>query len=263
MKWPLLMLAVFLGACAPRIQPPGPGPATPALTAEHLLMDDGAVLPLRVWRPDGEPRAVVLALHGFNDYSKAFEEPAKRLASHGIVTYAFDQRGFGETPHRGVWPGEMRMIEDLRIAAGLIREENPGRPLYLMGESMGGAVIMAACTADPPIAADGYVLAAPAVWGREAQGARHRVGDVEGPVKLAIEIRVLELPHRRDVGEPDGACVARAAPVNDERVVGNVCGQDPRRAWELRVRRVGRPPDRPLREIQLRARREGRWNQPR
>jgi alpha-beta hydrolase superfamily lysophospholipase len=134
-------------------------------------MDDGAVLPLRVWRPDGEPRAVVLALHGFNDYSKAFEEPAKRLASHGIVTYAFDQRGFGETPHRGVWPGEMRMIEDLRIAAGLIREENPGRPFYLMGESMGGAVIMAACTADPPIAADGYVLAAPAVWGREAQGA--------------------------------------------------------------------------------------------
>ncbi len=99
--------------------------------------------------------------------------------------------------------------------------------------------------------------------GREAQGARHRVGDVEWPVKLAIDTRVLELPHRRDVGEPDGACVARAAPVNDERVVGNVCGQDPRRAWELRVRRVGRPPDRPLREIQLRARREGRWNQPR
>lgn len=164
------MLAVFLGACAPRIQPPGPGPATPAITAGHLLMEDGAMLPLRVWRPSGEPRAVVLAVHGFNDYSKAFEAPAGHWAAQGIATYAFDQRGFGETPHRGVWPGESRMIEDLRIAAALVRQENPGRPLYLVGESMGGAVIMAAAAAKPPVEADGYVLAAPALWGRESQG---------------------------------------------------------------------------------------------
>jgi len=166
------MLAVFLGACAPRIQPPGPGPATPAIAADHLLMEDGAVLPLRVWKPAGEqPRAVVLALHGFNDYSRAFEDPAVHWATQGIATYAFDQRGFGETPYRGVWPGEARMIEDLRIAATLVRQENPGRPFYLLGESMGGAVIMAAAAADPPVQADGYILAAPAIWGRETQGA--------------------------------------------------------------------------------------------
>lgn len=165
------MLAVFLGACAPRIQPPGPGPATPAIVADHLLMEDGAALPLRVWRPSGAPQAVVLALHGFNDYSKAFEAPSEHWATRGIVTYAFDQRGFGETPHRGVWPGESRMIEDLRIAAALVRQENQGLPLYLLGESMGGAVIMAAAAAEPPVRADGYILAAPAVWGRETQGA--------------------------------------------------------------------------------------------
>ena len=80
----LLMLAAFLGACAPRLQPPGPGRAAPAIAADHLVMDDGAKLPLRVWKPAGEPRAVILALHGFNDYSKAFEEPAKRWTALGI-----------------------------------------------------------------------------------------------------------------------------------------------------------------------------------
>jgi alpha-beta hydrolase superfamily lysophospholipase len=164
------MLAAFLSACAPRIQPPGPGPTTPAITADRLVMDDGTALPMRVWRPAGEPRATILALHGFNDYSKAFEDPAKRWTALGLSVYAYDQRGFGETDHRGIWPGETRMIEDLRIAANLVRQDNPGRPLYLLGESMGGAVVMAASLADPPVTADGYVLAAPAVWGRDTQG---------------------------------------------------------------------------------------------
>ena len=166
----LLMLAVFLSACAPRLQPPGPGPAEPAIAADHLLMDDGATLPLRVWKPAGTPTAAILALHGFNDYSKAFEEPAKPLMARGISVYAYDQRGFGETVYRGMWAGEKRMIDDLRIAAELVRRENPARPLYLMGDSMGAAVVMAAAAADPPVAADGYILAAPAVWGRDSQG---------------------------------------------------------------------------------------------
>jgi alpha-beta hydrolase superfamily lysophospholipase len=165
-----VMLAFFLGACAPRIQPPGPGPATPALTAETLTMEDGAKLPLRVWRPGSPPRAVILALHGINDYSRAFEAPAAHWAAQGIATYAFDQRGFGATDHRGIWPGEARMIEDLRLAALLVRREQPGVPLYVLGESMGGAIVMAAAADDRPVEADGYILVAPAVWGRETQG---------------------------------------------------------------------------------------------
>src|SRR5947209_1387660 len=50
--------------------------ATPQLTDTALIMSDGARLPVRRWLPpgdrNGEPRAVILALHGFNDYSKSF-----------------------------------------------------------------------------------------------------------------------------------------------------------------------------------------------
>ena len=67
---------------------------TPATTSA----DDGATLPLKSWLPDGKPKAVILALHGFNDYSNAFKDSGEEWAKHGIATFAYDQRGFGAAP---------------------------------------------------------------------------------------------------------------------------------------------------------------------
>ncbi len=163
-------IAILLGACAPRLQPLEPDARAPAIEDDRLVMTDGVELPLRRWLPEGPPKAVILALHGFNDYSNAFDEPAKAWADSGIATYAYDQRGFGATPHRGLWAGEERMMRDLRAAARLVRERHPGAPFYLLGDSMGGALIMASAAAPDPPEADGLILVAPAVWGREAQG---------------------------------------------------------------------------------------------
>ncbi len=166
----VLAMLFLLGACAPRLQPPGTDDVAPALRDDAVVMNDGSALPLRHWLPEGEPRAVILALHGFNYYSHAFEAPAVLWAAHGIATFAYDQRGFGATRHRGLWAGEERMIEDLRATAALLRARYPTTPLYLLGESMGGAVVMAAATSNDPPTTDGVILAAPAVWGRETQG---------------------------------------------------------------------------------------------
>ena len=122
--------------------------------------------PLRSWYPDGEASAVILALHGFNDYSKAFTEPAADWAEAGIITYAYDQRGFGAGPNPGLWAGSEVLTDDLTDAARAIKARHPELPLYLLGESMGGAVIMTALASDNPPPADGVVLAAPAVWAR-------------------------------------------------------------------------------------------------
>jgi alpha-beta hydrolase superfamily lysophospholipase len=62
------------------------------------------------------------------------------------------------------------MMEDLREAATLLRARYPTTPLYLLGESMGGSVVMAAAASTDPPPADGLILAAPAIWGRETQG---------------------------------------------------------------------------------------------
>jgi acylglycerol lipase len=147
----------------------GQNPAVPRFTADAFVTSDGARLPLRVWRPSGEVKAVILALHGFNDYSNAFAGPGTALTYRGIATYAYDQRGFGAAPLRGRWVGREQLAADVAAASRILRARYPGVPLYLLGESMGGAVATVAMTADDVAArpaVDGLILVAPAVWSR-------------------------------------------------------------------------------------------------
>ncbi len=169
----LLLLALLAGCATPQVQPRGERPTAPRLEAGRVVTADGAALPLSVWRPEGGPRAVVLALHGFNDYRRAFDAVGAHLAARGFVTYAYDQRGFGATAHRGVWPGVEVLVDDAGTAAALLHRQHPGRPVFLLGESMGGAVAMS-LLADTPGAADGAVLVAPAVWGRSTMNPLQR-----------------------------------------------------------------------------------------
>ena len=157
-----------LGACAPRVEVPGPILVEPVLRDYFFHAADGTALPFRVWMPaDATPRAVIVALHGFNDYGNFFAMPGEYLSERGITSYAYDQRGFGATSKAGLWPGAAALKDDLRAFARLVRTRHPNTPLYLLGESMGGAVVLAAA-ADAPFEAEGAILSAPAVWGRIA-----------------------------------------------------------------------------------------------
>ena len=161
-----LLVTLLLAACAPVTVPPGTALQPPRLAQEHVIARDGTRLPMTVWPAKGGERAVFIALHGFNDYSNAFADPAKFWARHGITTYAYDQRGFGATVQRGYWPGTEALTRDLKDVVSLVAARHAGQPLYLVGESMGGAVVMAAMADPDAPAVDGLILAAPAVWGR-------------------------------------------------------------------------------------------------
>ena len=157
----------MLSGCASEFASPGAAIRPSAMTTEFFVMRDGAKLPLRAWLPAGRPDTVVLALHGFNDSRDAWEMPAPDFAAAGIAVYAPDQRGFGEAPGRGFWPGASTLVDDAADMSAALRSRHPGTRLILMGESMGGAVLMLLATGAQRPAADGYVLLAPAVWGRE------------------------------------------------------------------------------------------------
>lgn len=172
MSVPLLMVLTAAG-CAPVVMAAGLSTVETALADDVLVMADGARLPLRAWLPENAPpRAVVLGLHGFGDHSgNAFDVPAPLLNAAGVAVYAYDQRGFGAAPHRGYWAGTPTLVADAVAAARLVRARHPGVPLYMMGESMGVAVLLVAAALPRPPPVDGYVLLAPAVRGRATMGA--------------------------------------------------------------------------------------------
>lgn len=165
----LLASLLLLGACSTMaVQGPAQPPAGyrgPYIGGDVVASFDGALLGLTKWETKGEPWAVIVALHGMNDYSNAFHLAAPWWAEQGVTTYAYDQRGFGRSPGRGIWAGEELMVEDLRTVVALARAKHPNALIAVAGESMGGAVAAAAFASDRPPAADRLILLAPAVWG--------------------------------------------------------------------------------------------------
>ena len=174
----LIGMLVLSGCAAPFVQ-------TPLLPPERqiasrmddtgFVMRDGAVLPYLHWLPDeAEPWAVVVALHGVNDSRAAFRLAGPWWAERGIATYAYDQRGFGDAPGRGLWPGGL-MADDLDQVVALVRTRHPEALIAVAGESMGGAVAITAFASESPPAADRLVLLAPAVWGWSSQPLLYRL----------------------------------------------------------------------------------------
>ena len=164
-RW-LLLFPFLLAGCAPDFTPAGDARQPPMIGDEMLTARDGVQLPLRRWEAEGKPRAVIVALHGMSDYSNAFDVPGKVWAKQGITTVAYDQRGFGRNVPAGLWAGADTMRADLSDAVAAARTRYPGVPVYALGESMGGAVVLTALASATPPAADGVILVAPAVWSR-------------------------------------------------------------------------------------------------
>lgn len=142
----------------------------PALAEGVFVSFDGARLGMQSWLPAdhgwaAEPKAVIAAIHGMSDYSEAFFLAGPYWAERGYAVYAFDQRGFGRSPQRGVWPDHGVMMGDIAYFVAALRAEHPGKEVVLLGHSMGGAAALASLRSATPPDIDRLVLVAPAVWG--------------------------------------------------------------------------------------------------
>lgn len=161
----VLAAALLLQACVAERLAPGPGPAAPGFIDEtHWQSSDGFVLAFSAWRTPA-PSTVIVALHGMNDYGRFISDAATYWQSQGITTYAYDQRGFGRTEGNGRWPGHDVMASDASTFIALVRARHPQARVYLLGESMGGAVATLAAARGDRQPADGLILVSPAYWG--------------------------------------------------------------------------------------------------
>jgi alpha-beta hydrolase superfamily lysophospholipase len=174
--------------------------------------------------PDGqEPSAVIIGLHGMNDYANTFYLSGPWFAERGVATYAYDARGFGRSPQRGVWGGERLMTEDLRTAVIVARREHPNAKIIVIGDSMGAATAMATFGEDnaPPI--DRLVLVAPAVWGWST---------LPDQYALALWVGAHTFPWRA-VEPPRNVVRNRVASDNREALLQ--AGRAPHMLWRTRI----------------------------
>ena len=102
----------------------------------------GMRLYCRSW-PLAAPRAGLIALHGLGDHSGLYPMIGETLVGRGIAVLTPDLRGNGRSPgQRGYIDAWADLREDLGRLVERTRAEAPGRPLYLLGMSLGGLVVL-------------------------------------------------------------------------------------------------------------------------
>lgn len=119
-------------------------------------------VPCRAWLPKSLPKVVLVCVHGLGLNSASFEQFGRQMSTVGVATYAVDVRGFG------TWmklKGKDNMdftacISDVEKTLKLLRTAYPKVPIYILGESMGGAIALRV-TAEHPELIDGLISAVP------------------------------------------------------------------------------------------------------
>jgi len=116
-------------------------------------------------------RAAIVVLHGICEHSGRLDELTQGLAERGFSTFAVDLRGHGRSEDA---PGgrEGRRVhverfddylEDVERALAWARAEEPGKPLFLFGHSMGGLIVLRYGLLNPDTGVTGLIAASPAL----------------------------------------------------------------------------------------------------
>jgi acylglycerol lipase len=130
-------------------------------TTSSLAANDGTRLLLRHWAATGNPWASVLLIHGVGEHSGRYERTAGLFARAGIDVIAFDLRGHGASGGpRGDVERWTDYLDDLELVLGQVRLAADGRPVALVGHSMGGLLCTDFVLSDRPMP-DLLVLSAP------------------------------------------------------------------------------------------------------
>lgn len=104
-------------------------------------------LPLIGWLvKEGDPKAIVLCIHGLGLNNTSFASFGKEMSKRGFSVYAIDVRGFGswQTVQGEEDVGFNAAIIDLSAVIDQLKVLYPNKPVFLLGESMGGGIALRA-----------------------------------------------------------------------------------------------------------------------
>lgn len=184
-------------------------------TSADLTSRDGTRLRIRRWAPVGTPWAGLLIVHGLGEHGGRYERTATILAAAGIEAWAIDLRGAGESDGRRAdvasWSD---FLDDVEVGLATLRSTAEGRPVVLLGHSMGGLIAVEYAEGERP-QPDLLVLSSPALdavapgWQRTAAPI---LGRLLPTLALANPWRVEDLSH-----DPAWQAAVIADPLNVTR----------------------------------------------
>ncbi len=128
------------------------------------------------WLPDEEPKAVLLIAHGLGEHSGRYGNVVDHLIPLGYAVYALDHVGHGRSEGPRTYVERFAdYTTTLKTYEGMVRDWQPGKPVFLLGHSMGG-VIAAAYALQHQDGLAGLVLSAAAL----------DTGDAAPPIVAAL-----------------------------------------------------------------------------
>jgi acylglycerol lipase len=108
----------------------------------QLESSDGFVLACRSWLPP-DPRAAVLAVHGLGEHSGRYEHVGQYLAGARLACHALDCRGHGCSAGLRVHVDRFdEYLADVAVARAHVAALHPRLPLFLLGHSQGGLIVL-------------------------------------------------------------------------------------------------------------------------
>lgn len=122
----------------------------------------GLPLYYQAWLPPNQRhRAVLVNLHGLGDHSGLYPNLARHFPGRGIALYSYDMRGNGQSPgQRAYLRAWQEYRGDLHAFLGRVREWEGDLPLFALGNSLGGLVVLEHALHHPDGLA-GVIAAAP------------------------------------------------------------------------------------------------------
>lgn len=128
------------------------------------------------WTPEAGSKAALVIVHGLGEHSSRYAHVAERLGQIGVETHTWDHRGHGRSPGTRAFVNRFdEYLADLDRFLETLKAQAPGKPVFVLGHSMGGAIAaLWAITRQPKIA--GLILSSAAL----------KIGDDFPPLLVSI-----------------------------------------------------------------------------
>jgi alpha-beta hydrolase superfamily lysophospholipase len=93
------------------------------------------------WSPQEKPKAVLLIAHGLAEHSGHYMNVINHLVPGGYAVYAIDHLGHGKSDGHRVYVERFQDFTfTLKIFFDMIRDQQPDKPIFPVGHSMGGLI---------------------------------------------------------------------------------------------------------------------------